>query len=126
MPMVKYGGAFLFFFHAMGEIQHPNRHHSYTMGAMVVCNTPPFHITRMSRFPLIPSSSWYEGKWMYKNHDYVLYPGGLMMDPLDNDRLLVSIGHQDQHAFVVEFSVDVLWDSMDAVETCGHTSKQQR
>jgi hypothetical protein len=50
---------------------------TYYMGALTVCPTRPFRIHSMSRYPIIPRGSLYQGAWANEPiMDYVVFPTG--------------------------------------------------
>ncbi len=60
---------------------------------------------------LSPPSSL-AGKWANDKYtNYVLFPMGLALD-LDKEHLLVSMGYQDRHAYVVKMHIEGLFNNM--------------
>jgi hypothetical protein len=66
---------FVQFFHTVATTSLNVR--TYYMGALTVCPTRPFRIHSMSRYPIIPRGSLYQGAWANAPiMDYVVFPTG--------------------------------------------------
>eukprot|EP01034_Spumella_vulgaris_P038623 gene38623-47700_t len=88
---------------------------TYYMGALTVCPSRPFRIHSMSRHPIVPRSSFYQGSWANPPlMDYVLFPTGIvLLDPLT---LLVSFGSQDVEGYVAKMELHGLLDTLSLVK----------
>ena len=72
----------------------------------------------MSRLPIVSEKKLYEGPWLFKKVDYVVYPSGIMFDRLNDSFIWVSMGHQDRDAYLLKFEVDTLLRSLEFVSGC--------
>eukprot|EP01034_Spumella_vulgaris_P027311 gene27311-34007_t len=106
-------------FHTKTRAQKPfNSLDTYFMGAMLLCNRPPFSIHAMTEYPLVPREWLYQTAWVNRNMDYVVYPTGILLSSADSNHLLVSFGHQDRDGHIVVFDINKLIDSMVFVSAC--------
>lgn len=89
---------------------------TYFMGALTFCAEPPFAIHSISSHPIL-LPSLYDGAWVPKFHNYVVFPTGLVVEE-DEKHLLLSLGHQDMSAWVYRMDIEGLLDSLEPVSSC--------
>lgn len=118
-PAILVRGVYLAFFHTVSRFQLPTLLRTYFMGSIAFCPHPPFNVHLISAHPIV-NESMYQGKWTdSKNIDYVMFPIGIVLDPVDPDKYVwISFGHQDIEGWVVKFELDGLFDSMETVAPC--------
>ena len=117
-PAILVQGYYLLFFHTVARLQKLYDLKTYMMGAMTLCPDFPFRIHSMSLYPIV-NKSWYQGEWVEQPKiDYVMFPMGLILDPNDDDFVLVSLGHNDKDGWIAKFEIEGLYNSLKVVDEC--------
>lgn len=115
-PAILVRGVYLAFFHTQVNLKVFYSLNTYFMGAVTFCPHPPFKMHSISVYPIV-DRRLYEGNWVPKFHNYVVFPSGLVLEE-DGDHVLLSLGHQDMSAWVMRLEINSLFDTMDIVEDC--------
>jgi predicted GH43/DUF377 family glycosyl hydrolase len=84
----------------------------YFMGVVTFCPFPPFSLHSLSSFPILRTKKFYTGDYINSYLHYVVYPSGLILDPMDNTSVIVSFGHQDKHGYLVKMNITSLLSSL--------------
>jgi hypothetical protein len=92
----------------------------------------------MSSYPII-YPKFYQGKWAHRYLDYALFPigngyaavfaipsllinllyyVGLVVDPLNDRYILLSIGSQDKDGYIIRIEIEPLLASLELVHDC--------
>ena len=115
-PAILVRGMYVAIFHTQINLKVFYNLNTYFMGAVSFCPHPPFRMHSISVYPIV-DSKFYEGHWVPKFHNYVVFPTGLVLEE-SGTHLLLSMGHQDMSAWVIRLEVDGLLDSMEVVNEC--------
>jgi hypothetical protein len=128
-PGLLVKGVYLFFFHT--TVHHSNKIKSgltrvYYYGAMTLCAQFPFHIHKMSRYPIIHDPSMYDEKNIMPHSffDYVYFPLGIFHDydkqtkVINDDYVWMSMGVAEVDGLLVKYDVAKLYESMSLVKDC--------
>jgi hypothetical protein len=106
-------------FHTQGRINpHIASLATYFMGAMTMCPHPPFRTYSMSSLPIARYWAEYNGAWLSKKIDFVVFPIGIVRDPDDPRYIWISYGSQDQNSVLARFELRQLLSSMAHVKDC--------
>jgi len=123
-PAILVRGVYLAFFHTQVNLHVFYSLNTYFMGAVTFCPHPPFSISSISAYPIL-LPNLYEGNWVPKFHNYVVFPSGISLDE-DGKHIHVSLGYQDMSAYVMRMEVDMLLASMDFVADCNNNSSKPK
>ena len=104
---------YLAFFHSSTQL--PDHYKkTYFFGAYTFSSSPPFHMTTMSKCPIL-NEKVYSGPFHFHrlwNIDYIAFPTSYY---LRGDTIMLSIGHQDARGLLVEIKLDNLLRTMEAI-----------
>jgi hypothetical protein len=81
---------------------------------MTLCGEPPFQIRSISHQPII-DEDLYQGPWLWKSADFVVYPIGIIVL---NNTVWVSVGYQNKEMLVYTFDLKRLLHNLQTVRTC--------
>ena len=87
---------------------------SYWMGVFTFSSSPPFRMTKISRFPII-KNEWYDGAWFNKANGYIIYPAGFVIEKDEYANVtyvLLSFSLQDKEGYVARINYDSLIESL--------------
>ena len=102
---------YIAFFHSSTAFPFNGRK-TYFMGAYTFSSKPPFELISISPFPVL--HHWlYEGKWDYLSKrlvDYCPFPMSLAI--AKDNSLLLTIGHNDEYAYITKIKLELLLPSM--------------
>jgi predicted GH43/DUF377 family glycosyl hydrolase len=85
------------------------------MGAYVFEAEPPFAITLFPTEPLIGNRFYNETfGWAFRAQDFIVFPLGCVVS---GDTLFVSMGWQDQYAWLMELNIPALIKSLTPVKS---------
>jgi hypothetical protein len=134
-PGLLVKGVYLFFFHTTAY--HFNHEKNglariYYFGAMTLCAQFPFHIHKMSRYPITHDPSMYDEKNIISKSkrvydfylDYVYFPLGIFHDydkqtkVINDDYVWMSMGVAEVDGLLVKYDVAKLYESMSLVKEC--------
>ena len=117
-------GVYLGLFHSVCMYQKPATNaRTYFMGAITLCPHYPFHIHKITRFPIL-KDMFYKGTYTYSvaqfRIDYVMFGVGITMDPNSTEHVLISFGHQDGDGYIIKMNINELYDNMKLVSHCSN------
>ena len=88
---------------------------SYWIGVYTFSPSPPFRLTRISRYPIL-LDSWYDGAWFDRNNAYIIYPAGFVLEDIGNvTYVMMSFSLQDRRGYMGRIRLDELLDSTMSV-----------
>lgn len=91
----------------------------YWFGAFTMSATPPFKMTRITRYPIV-HPPWYEGEWYAKATSYIVYPIGFYykknLGKSNSYEVVVSGSLNEKGGWLVHMELDDLLGSMEDVE----------
>jgi predicted GH43/DUF377 family glycosyl hydrolase len=122
-PAILVRGVLLSFFHTQVNLHVFYSLNTYFMGAITFCPQPPFAISSISAYPIL-LPNLYEGNWVPKFLNYVVFPSGISLDE-DGKHVHVSLGYQDMSAYVMRMELDTLLASLDFVADCNNSSSMR-
>ncbi|HSX38673.1 MAG TPA: hypothetical protein VLE95_07580, partial [Chlamydiales bacterium] len=112
-PAQLVDGEYLAFFHSGHQLttsispEHPMWH--YFMGAYTFSKKPPFHITKISKKPIV-GDGFYSSCGQEKK---VILPGGFVVA---GSRIIVAFGKDDEEIWIAELDKQKLIDSLIAID----------
>ena len=85
------------------------------MGAYLFEATPPFHITHITKEPIVANSFYDTFGWTFPSKiDYIIYPIGVL---LDKQYIYVSYGKNDKDEWILKLNKTAFIDSIPKVDS---------
>jgi hypothetical protein len=89
--------------------------YTYVMGAYTMSAEPPFRLTSMSRYPIVPEKLIF-GEWTYSRLDFCLYPMSVEFQE-ETQIIYVGMGRNEIEGWLVGFNYTSLKRSMRSLES---------